>query len=65
MAVQLDEAYDREKFALYVAGLMPDDFGEAKAALSLVGRLLLTLQESREAQESREVHQETADQRDD
>jgi hypothetical protein len=59
MAVLLDEAYDREKFALYVAGLMPDDFLEAKAALFLVERLLLTLQESRDGASQERAGQRT------
>jgi hypothetical protein len=41
----MDEGYDRGRLALYLAGLLPDDLTEAQAVLSLIGRLLLTLQE--------------------
>lgn len=48
MAVQVDDDYDRERFALYVAGLMPENYAEAQAVLALIARLLLTIQESRD-----------------
>lgn len=48
MPVQLDSEYDRERLALYLAGLLPDDLAEAQAVLALTGRLLPVLQESRD-----------------
>jgi hypothetical protein len=57
MSVQLDEDYDRERLALYLAGLLPNDLTEAKAVLTLAARLLPVLHESRIDRE--------ADQRDD
>lgn len=47
MAVLIDGEYDRERLALYVAGLLPDDQDEAQAVLDLTGRLLPILRESR------------------
>lgn len=47
MAVLVDGNYDRERLALYLAGLLPDDQDEAQAVLDLTGRLLPVLRESR------------------
>lgn len=48
MAVEmLVGCYDRERLALYVAGLLPDDLTEAQAVLSLASRLLPVLSDSR------------------
>ena len=43
----VEMAYDRERLALYVAGLLPDDKKEAEAVLSLASRLLPVLETSR------------------
>lgn len=43
MPVQLDEDYDRERLALYVTGLLPDDLDESLAVLTVVERLLRVL----------------------
>jgi hypothetical protein len=47
MAVEMLIGYDRERLALYVAGLLPDSREEAQAVLDLAGRLLPLLSESR------------------
>jgi hypothetical protein len=47
MAVEMLIGYDRERLALYVAGLLPDSREEAQAVLELAGRLLPILSESR------------------
>lgn len=58
MSVELNDAYDRERLALYLAGLLPDNTAEAKAVLKLVGQLLPTLQKSREEQHHAENQRE-------
>ena len=40
-------SYDRERLALYLAGLLPDDKEEAEAVLRLASRLLPVLETSR------------------
>ena len=55
MSVQLNDAYDRERLALYVAGLLPDDRHEAEEVLKLTGELLPTLQRSREHRREEEA----------
>ena len=47
MSEVLYATYDRERLALYVAGLLPDDKKEAEAVLTLASRLLPVLETSR------------------
>jgi hypothetical protein len=47
MSVQCDSEYDRERLALYLTGLLPDNPDEGRAVLDLCGRLLPVLAESR------------------
>lgn len=47
MSVEMAATYDRERLALYVAGLLPDDKKEAEAVLNLASRLLPILETSR------------------
>lgn len=49
MPVECNDAYERGKLALYVAGLLPDDPDEAQAVLDLAGRLLPVLTADRAA----------------
>jgi hypothetical protein len=53
MSVETSGAYSREKLALYLAGLLPDDLDEAKKVLKLTKRLLPTLQHSRDHREAK------------
>jgi hypothetical protein len=47
MGEMLHTTYDRERLALYVAGLLPDNKKEAEAVLNLASRLLPVLETSR------------------
>jgi hypothetical protein len=47
MSVDVNAAYDREKLALYLAGLLPADKEEAKKVLKLAKKLLPVLEHSR------------------
>jgi hypothetical protein len=44
----IDETYDRERQALYLAQQYPDDLNEAQALHALVGKLLPFLDQSRQ-----------------
>lgn len=55
MGGQVDETYDRERQALYLAQQYPDDFDEAQALHALVGRLLPFLDASRQARKANQA----------
>lgn len=63
MAVEMLLEYDRERLALYLAGLLPNDQVEAQAVLDLTSRLLPVLRESRD-QHAPKDYQRDDDQRD-
>lgn len=48
-----DGEYDRERLALYLTGLLPNDINEGHAVLELCSRLLPLLAESRATQDQR------------
>jgi hypothetical protein len=48
MSVQCNEEYDRERLALYLTGLLPDDADEGQRVLSLCAKLVPVLAASRE-----------------
>lgn len=50
-----DEGHDRERLALYLTGLLPDDPTEARAVLDLCGSLVLLVAESRASQGRRDL----------
>lgn len=49
MTLEMPSGYDRERLALYLAGLLPSNQVEAQAVLDLTSRLLPILRESRES----------------
>lgn len=49
---------DRERLALYLAGLLPSDHTEAAAVLALTARLIPILTESRQGRAANEPLQE-------
>lgn len=49
----IDNNHDRERLALYLTGLLPDDIAEARAVLDLCKALLPLLDDSRTSQRER------------
>ena len=48
MSVPAQKPFDRERTALYIAGLLPDDTKEADAVMALIRKLQETVRKDRD-----------------